>query len=223
MRSQLPFRSVWSAALLLAGMTLLPISAPFASGKSFPEPSLVPDKAYWTLDFKHALPKRIAVAIPGKSPEAFWYLTYTVTNNTGREVEFAPQFEMVTNDGKIHPSDRNIPLVVFQAIKRREGNTLLLPAARIAGPLHQGEDQAKDGVAIWPEPMARMGEFNIFAGGLSNEFVDLTDDAGKPMKDADGHPIILRKTLELTFVIWGDELKPGLDEVHAKPQHWVMR
>src|SRR6185437_10884752 len=146
----------------------------------------------------------------------YWYLTYTVTNNTGKEIEFFPDFEMVTQDGKIHRSDHLIPLAVFEAIKRDSNKDLLVSAANIAGALHQGEDQAKDGVAIWEEPMPRMGAFNIYVGGLNSEFTYAVDDKGVPLKDAEGKTITLRKALELNYVIWGDEVKPGMDDVQVK-------
>ena len=67
---------------------------------------------------------------------------------------------MVSEDGKIHRSDMGIPLPAFDAIKKAEGNDLLITPAQADGPLHQGEDQAKDSVAIWEEPSARMGSFS---------------------------------------------------------------
>ena len=209
------------AAFLAAGAcAALPPSV--AHARKYPEPSIYP--IAWQLDFKHSIPKRIVVDVPGqKTPTAYWYVTYTVTNNSKAEQDFLPDFQMVTQDGKIHPADKGIPLPVFDAIRKREANDLLLSAARIAGPLHQGEDQAKDGVAIWEEPLARMGDFTIYVGGLSGEYTRVKDTDGKTLNDADGKPVLLRKTLELNYVIWGDEIKPGLDEVHDKPERWVMR
>jgi hypothetical protein len=216
-------RKIAVVALLTAG-SLFTLGAPSANAKAYPEPSVYPLPSAWYLNFKHAMPKRIVVSVPGdKTPTAYWYVTYTVTNNTGREQEFFPSFEMVTQDGKIHPSDRNIPLAVFKAIKKTEGNDLLVSANDIAGTLHQGEDQAKDGVAIWPEPMARMGSFNIYVGGLNSEAVVATDDKGQPMKDEKGAPMKLWKTLQLSYEIWGDEVKPGTDLVNSKPDKWLMR
>ena len=208
---------------LSAGCLLALTSVSVHAGKH-PEPSVYPLPSAWYLNFRHGLPKRIVVDVPGKkTPGAYWYLTYTVTNNSGKEQQFLPDFQMVTQDGKIHQSDRNIPLPVFEAIKKQEGNDLMITPTEVAGPLHQGEDQAKDSVAIWEEPMARMGTFNIYVGGLNSEFVLAKDNDGKDMTDADGKPITLRKTLELTHVVWGDEYKPGLDEVHDKPERWIMR
>ena len=35
--------------------------------------------------------------------------------------------------------------------------------------------------------------------------------------------VILRKTLQLNYVVYGDELYLGLDETNVLPQQWVMR
>jgi len=188
----------------------------------FPKPS--PYLISWQLKFEHETPRRVVVDVPGLSaPVAYWYMTYTVTNNTDQERTFLPIFEMVTNDGNVIRSDKNIPKVVFDAIKKREKKPLLEPWTKVGGELLLGEDQAKDGVAIWEEPMPRMGKFNIFIGGLSGEHVQMKDDAGTVMKDKDGNPLILRKTLELQYHIRGDEVYPGEDDVDKEPEEWVMR
>jgi hypothetical protein len=215
-------RPALAVAVALAAGSFLPTSIAVA-GK-YPEPSVYPLPNAWYLTFKHGKIKRIVVDVPGKkAPTAYWYLLYTVTNNSGKEVDFLPDFEMVTEDGKIHRSDQGIPLPVFNAIKKAEGNDLLITPATAAGPLHQGEDQAKDSVAIWEEPASRMGAFSIFVGGLNSEFTHATDNDGKPVMDADNKQITLRKTLQLDYYILGDDIKPEMDEVHAKPDVWIMR
>jgi hypothetical protein len=34
---------------------------------------------------------------------------------------------------------------------------------------------------------------------------------------------ILNKTLQLNYVVYGDDVFPGLDEVNVRPEQWVMR
>ena len=68
-----------------------------------------------------------------------------------------------------------------------------------------------------------MGTFKIYVMGLSGEVVVLKDDEGKEVKDAEGGPVLLRKTLELTYAIYGDEFYPQRHEVHALGEKWVMR
>lgn len=210
-------------SLLVCGLTLgvTVVDATVARAGTYPEPSKYP--LSWELKFKHGTPKRIAVTLPDKGTVAFWYLTFTVTNQTDKEQEFLPTFDLVTNEGQVIHSDFAIPEQVFLAIKSAEGNDLLERLPKMAGTIRIGDDQARDGVAIWPEPAPRMGAFSIFVGGLSGEFVVLKDDDGKPKLDAEGNPIILRKTLEIDYVIYGDELYPDKDQVHFKGERWVMR
>lgn len=211
-----------TSVLFLSLLVLAPLAraADEAPG-SFPRPSPYP--ITWELKFKHSMPKRIVVDVPGGAPQAFWYMTYTVTNNTGQERTFLPVFEMLTDDGKVIRSDRNIPYKVFTDIKAREKSKFLEHFTQIGGEIRLGEDEAKDGVAIWKEPMPEMGTFSIFLTGLSGEAARLHDAQGKDVKDADGQPIILRKTLQLTYFVRGDEVYPGLDEVNRKSEQWVMR
>lgn len=186
-----------------------------------PKPSVYPIS--WELKFDHSKAKRIVVDVPGQGNRAFWYMTYTVMNPTDQEQQFLPEFEMLTRDGKVMRSDNNISPKVLDAIKQRERNNALQSALQIAGPIRAGEDQAKEGVAIFPEPDPRMGTFSIFVSGLSGEIAQVKDDNGQAVKDKDGQPIILRKTLEAVYQVPGDERFPGEDAIVDKGENWVMR
>lgn len=189
---------------------------------AYPEPSRVP--LSWELKFKYAEPKRIVVEVPGEAnPKAYWYVTYTVTNNTNEERQFMPAFYMLTKSGKLVRSDKGVPKIAFDKIKQASGNKLLMSPLQITGTLNVGEDQAKDGVAIWEEPDAEMGSFSLFISGLSGESTQLKDDAGKPVNDAEGKPVILFKTLQLDYTVSGDEVYPGIDPINKTHERWVMR
>jgi hypothetical protein len=221
------------ASMLSLSFALTAITA--ASAGDYPEPSPYPIS--WELNFQHDKPKRIVVTVPGQGNRAYWYMTYTVANKTDEDRMFLPVFEMVTKDGKVHRSDKGVPLRVFEEIKRQERAKypFLEPHYKVTGNLRVGDDQAKDGVAIWPEPMSEMGNFAIYVSGLSGETVTLKMVDGVPVKVKpeniaeelkgvkDENKIILRKTLQLNHVIYGDEVYPGLDEVNVKPEAWVMR
>jgi hypothetical protein len=211
----------WISIVSLAVVMALLVARTALAGK-YPEPSPYPID--WELSFTHDSPKRIVVDVPGvATPQAYWYIKYTVTNNTDKEQQFLPVFEMMTTDGAIIRSDNKISPTVFAKIKQVEGNNLLLPMNKIAGPLRIGEDEAKDGVAIWQEPNSRMGTFTIFVGGLCGEHVEMKNDDGSPVVGSDNQPVILRKTLQLDYAVYGDDANPGSDEIHAKGEKWVMR
>ena len=217
------FNKLFAGALALSCVWIAPVTGvSTASAQSYPTPAIAPSA--WQLDFDYQTPKRIVVETPGQSlPKAYWYLAYRVTNNTDREQMFLPVFEMMTNDGNIIRSDQHVAKAVFDAIKRRENNQFLQPFPQIAGQLLIGEDQAKDGVAIWEEPAARMGRFSIFVSGLSGEVAEVKDSSGNVLKDRNGRAVQLRKTLQLNFHVRGDEIRPGEDQVNVNYKQWIMR
>jgi hypothetical protein len=216
MRRLLPFAL---AALLLCTSFAL----------AYPKPN--PHKISWEIDIQHGIPTRITVQEPGASaPRAYWYLSFTATNNTKEDQLFLPVFELVDEKGEVHRSDKDVPKSVFEAIKAREGKKLLEPLSVASGTLRVGADEAKDSVAIWPEPTDRMGTFTIFVTGLSGEAVWWKDGKETPMREADWTKVkpeqageILRKTLALEYQVPGDEFYQGRDRVVLKRKDWVMR
>src|SRR5215204_2192275 len=149
-------------------LTLLTTLTLNAAVDSFPKPSPYPKS--WELKFEHSNPKRVLVKPEGSSVlKAYWYIAYTVTNESDKEQLFIPHFDMVTKDGNVIRSDKNIAKRVFDTIKRNEGNDLMTNHALIGGQLRLGQDEAKDGVAIWEEPESEMGSFSIFIDGISGE------------------------------------------------------
>src|ERR1043166_8839932 len=155
------FRNIAYVCLLILSLSIIPTSR---AEDQFPKPSLYPKT--WELDFQHGKPTRVVVQGGKDVPKAYWYMIYTVTNNSNSEQLFLPSFELVTEDGAIHKSDFRIPKAVFDAIKKREGARFLEPAALIGGELRIGPEQAKDGVAIWPGPTPDMGGFGNSGRGL---------------------------------------------------------
>ena len=204
-----------------------------AGAGDYPEPSPYP--VSWDLNFEHGTPKRIIVSVPGQAPQAYWYMTYRVTNNTGQEQLFLPVFEMLTSDGKIHVSDRGISPRVFDAVKDREGNRFLERRSKVVGTLRQGEAQARDSVAIWKQPMDRMGQFTIFVSGLSGEANTYKMEGGKLVKldpakmaqetkDVPKEQLItLRKQLKLDYAVLGDERVTPNPEPQSRGKAWVLR
>jgi hypothetical protein len=214
---------------LFLSLFAVAFAATAQAAPDFPKPSPYPIS--WELKFTHGMPKRIVVSVPtSPSPLAYWYMTYTVTNDGDREQNFLPQFEMLTDNGHVIRSDVNIPQRVFDAIKNAEHDKYLESMSSVTGQIRLGEAEARDSVAIWPESLPRMGHFSIFITGLSGEAVmlklvngdyqkvDQADDM-KNLKDL----VILRKTLQLNFFIRGDEVYPGEDEVNQKDEEWIMR
>ena len=213
---------------------MAPVTPPTPAGTqneadaAFPQPSPYP--LSWELQFSHGTPTRIVVDVPSVSsvPQAYWYLAYTVTNNTDKEQLFLPNFELLTENGKLYKSNQNIPDRVFQAVKGREHNSALEPMTTITGTLRIGPAEARDGVAIWPEPQGRLGHFSIFATGLSGEAQILKMVNGQyqhvtaadQMKDRSALTI-LRKTLQLKYAVAGESADNN--PVNTDGEDWIMR
>ena len=65
--------------------------APAFLRADYPKPSPYPRS--WELKFEHGIPKRVVVQVQcSPVPKAYWYLTYTVTNETDIEQLFLPAF-----------------------------------------------------------------------------------------------------------------------------------
>ena len=173
-------------ALPLIGLSILACAFAFTtntrSAQAYPKPSSYPIS--WQLKFEHSVPHRIVFLNPGDpAPKAYWYITYSVTNLTDQEEMFLPSFDMLTKEGKVIPSEKTVPPGAFDDIKRRERNPQLLPLEKVSGKLLIGEDQTREGVAIWPESSLRMGTFHIFIAGLCGEAVIMKDGEETQVKD----------------------------------------
>jgi hypothetical protein len=241
-------RRTLCAGLVAAAISLPPAAVTRAADatppavQKFPEPSIFP--VSWELRFRHAAPKRIVVQLPQqKYAAAYWYMTYTVTNvpskDLGNEARpdptFEPEADLIDNETKSHRANSAIPEGVFDAIKAREQNKLLTSPRKIGGPIAPGDEQARDGVLIWPEPLRKMGTFSIFIAGLSGETVTMkkvgeqyvavpADKEFEELKDVKPEDRrMLRKQLQLTYQVVGDEHAPADAPVVKKAETWVMR
>jgi len=198
---------------------------------SYPRPSIVPTS--WQLQFEFQSPRCISLRLPGeKKSRTYWYMLYTVTNRTGADRIFVPEFILYTDTGKVYRAGKHVPSEVFHAIQSRHNNPLLMSMARITGPLLQGEDNAKDGVAIWTDIDSKARAFDVFIAGLSGERakIKLPLPTKVTVIGKDGKPIekltdtaILSKTLHLQYRLPGEPA--GRANIVLKPikKEWVMR
>ena len=232
-RSRSRIAAVAAATVLLAAAVVAPLPRAVAA-PDFPVPSAYP--VSWELDFTHGKPTRIAVDVPGSvTPKAYWYMTYTVTNNGDREQRFYPQMDLVTTDGQVHAADQHVPQRVYDQIKGAERNPRIESFLTLNGPIRLGPAEAREGVAVWPETQLRMDHFQVYVTGLSGEAVTLKKGEGGKMVKATAADLVadrdqkpsglttLRKTKQLNFFIRGDDVYPGEDEVNVDAEEWVMR
>jgi len=198
-------------------------------GMGYPKPSAV--GTAWQLQFKFQPVKRITVTLPGEGARTYWYMIYTVRNETDREVVFYPEFTLVTNRLGVMRSGMGVAPEVYKAIKKEYHNTYpwLEHPRDLVGPLARGEDNARDSVAVWPDFDRKTSSFSVFVGGLSGEAVEVPNPLyvkGKsdPKKVPD--KFVLRKTLQIKYALptdpgKRDRVEPGLGDRPAL--QWIMR
>lgn len=183
--------SITMAALVLAGA--IGVVLPAAPASAAPEPAAIPTRWEFTLD---PGPLRVMTVDIGNGPQAYYYLTYKVTNHSGEDRFFTPTFEIYTDDGTLMRSGRDVPQEVTDYILRRLGNALLLDEIGIQDTLLQGRENAREGLVVWPVRETDIDEIKIFANGFSGE----TKTIERP---DNGKPITLRKTMMLVHRVPG--------------------
>jgi hypothetical protein len=216
----------------LVGLAVLAGAVALVAGlaRSAPQPSVV--SLAWELQFDYQTPAPIRLDVPGEGKQTYWYVLFTVTNKTGADRMFVPDFTLYTDTGQVLRGGKDISPSVFQAIVTRHNNPLLEDLSEITGPILQGADNARDGVAIFRDIDPQARSFDIFIGGLSGE----TAVVKLPMPIAVEEPtiegkvvtvtkdsIILHKTRQLRFALPGE----AGARLNARPRMiedgWVMR
>ena len=222
-------KPLFAAVALILSMAL-PLLAGDDSPDAYPKPSPFP--VSWELKFAHSTPRRMTIVLPGDTqPTAYWYFVYSVLNqsdqaanydpNQDKERIFYPDFVMRTQDGKLLEGNDGIHPAVFDAIKAYERNPNLEDPTQMGGKILLGQDQMRQSVAIWAEPMRRMGSFQIFVSGLWGETAVAKDSDGNPIKDANGNDILLHKTLMMSYHVDGDATH--YSPVRKVVEQFVMR
>jgi hypothetical protein len=186
---------------------------------------------FWVLDFAFK-PIRIRTVETNHGRRNIYYLYYRVINRTGKPRMFAPQFTLVTDDGRVFDEmvlprapeeiERREKSKALQAIEAKEGSDIpLLGAVENIGIIppsgeKEGVDDAVYGVAVWEltDPIARADSFRIYVTGLSN--------GSYPDKLPNGTAINRYKTLRIDFASPGDERNRGEYEIRLldPPYTW---
>ena len=211
MRKRLFYGTILAAALVGLSMAA-------------PKPAILQRPGHWTVEVKFEHPQQIVVPWGANGQSRFWYIIMTVTNRTGRDIEFYPKCDLMTDTFQVLPAGQGVPPIVFQQIQQRHGGVykFLEPLEKVDSRILQGEDNAKDIAIVWRDFDQRAAGFRVFISGLSNETAVVqhpvaVDQAGQPVQ------VFLRKTLQLDYTLQGDPtIRPAVETVY-KGQSWVMR
>jgi len=194
------------------------VSAVLPAPALAPEPDPIPRS--WQLDLKPGELRLARLQRPDGSVAAYFYMSYRVTNKTGEDVLLAPSFELADGEGTVLRSGRGVPLDVSDAIRKELGNPLIEDQISILGMLLQGDENAKDGLVIWPAGSLSSSELTVYAAGFSGEvkFVSALNPKSKQREQ-----VATYKTLKLRYKTGGDMTNRGTEPFTPFEQSWIMR
>ncbi len=200
-------------------------------------PTPAPISKAWELEFKFKDPQRITVKITGQArAETFWYIIYTVKNDTGQDVVFHPDFTLMTDTMEVQEANIGIDPAVFDIIRGQYKPTYpwLEHPTKIIGKVLQGQDNARDSIAVWSDFDPRASGFTVFVGGLSGETTSVRNPLfvpGRPGKlGKKGQQVprrfVLQKTLIVEYCMPSEPATKSRAEPYrcGRPEiQWTMR
>ncbi len=212
--------NILARSILFVGLTASTVTAAPRAG--------IVGKA-WELDFSFFDPQRIRVKLPGDNrPTTFWYVLYRVTNRTGQEVQFFPSFRFVTDTLKVVIAGEQISPSVYRyiAARHRKDFPFFAEPSKVVGPLLQGEANARTSAAVFRTFDPRAGSFKLYVSGLSGEIERVNNpvfDPTRKVSEDNQRFFLLRRTLEVTYDLPGDETTRSFATPLRRSRAWVMR
>jgi hypothetical protein len=163
MRSARILRSVLSLSTIAAmPLVVLTVAAPLPTGAAFAAASMDAKE----LDFT---PSELRLWKDPETGNHFWYFTYEVVNNTGKDQRFAPRIELLVDDGRIVRQGDGVPTRVNRDLKEFLGDALLEDQFEILGMVLQGKTHAKSGLVVFRADDLDPTELTVMVQGLSKE------------------------------------------------------
>ena len=217
---RMSLKTVLSAAMLLCTFSML---VGERTALAYPVPKPVPSA--WELKFKTF--DGLHLFRDPADDRLYWYLIYEVANQSGSDQLWVPDIVMYTDTGIIMKSGRGVRTRVTESILSLISDPLLESQDEIIGDLRQGNEYARRGIAVWPQPIDQdppLGDspvsedltnrITLFVGGLSGE-------TSRVIHPTSGKPYILRKSLQMDFEVYGN-LRHG-QKVEPLGSKWVIR
>ncbi|MBN2063277.1 MAG: hypothetical protein JW745_00630 [Sedimentisphaerales bacterium] len=215
--------SIFTAILLcITGITF---GSDTIKDGSAPIPASFPDANVWQLDLElHGDPSQISLTLPGEEKaRRFWYMVYTITNNSNTDIDYYPVVEVLTNTFKLYEAGKVPVKPVFQEIKKRYADSvpLLERELVVAGKILQGIDNARDCVLILDDFDPNATSVKVFIKGLSNETAVVEQIDEKDEKN--NKKYLLQKTLMLEYSVPGDQFNQDKKVMLFNRREWIMR
>jgi len=219
---------------VLSVFAAVALGVAWAADDSDPRKPLSETPLTWQFDFEPlGSLKPLFVRLPGeKTARTFWYLRYRITNRTGEDRAYVPSFDLCTNTGQLFSDRSFVPKGIFDEIQALYNDPLLKDIPGMTGKLLEGEDNAKDGVAIWPDFDPKAGQVEIYVGGLSGDqrILKLPREVEVTRKMPDGkvatirtEQVVLDRTLVLLYDVPGEAAARHTTPTRLVKDTWIMR
>jgi len=183
-----------------------------------PEPDPVPRR--WQLAIEPGPLRLTTIDLPSTGPRAYYFFTYKATNTSAADLLFAPSFDLATENGDVRRSGREVNAEVTRRILADLESKEIEDQISIVGMLLQGEENAKEGLVIWPADGMHLAEVTIYAAGFSGETrkVEIKNPkTGQPTTTT------LRKTLMLRYAPPGELRDMAGKSIEVTEKRWIMR
>jgi len=164
---------------------------------------------WWQLNCSVDRPWLLVVNDPANGTRYAWVVTFRVTNPSDRPVYYFPQFTLITETGELY---RNVVDFAAERVAKQRLHRPLANVIELIGELKPGE--TKEGMAVFAQPDPAADHFNLYVGGLTNEYKVL---------ERDGHSVVLRKVLDVELYRAGDAYDVYLDKTNPVETRWVWR
>lgn len=207
---------------LAAGVAALaPMSVTSPRATAAPEPSPVPLR--WQLDLEPGPLKIAFLNVPEVGPRAYLYMTYKVVNNTGGDMYFAPTFELSNDEGDLLRAGRDVPTEVNRLLLEQLKNPFLKDQTDAIGALRQGEENAREGLVVWPAQTLKADRVTVYCIGFSGETKRVTAPAEGSDEGKAGEEVVLRKTLMLIHTTPGELTGADRRALARTETRWILR
>ncbi|RME38913.1 MAG: hypothetical protein D6788_06455, partial [Planctomycetota bacterium] len=156
------------------------------------------------------------------------YMLYEVINRTGRDVDFLPSIELVTDTLQVVQAGAEIHPRVYDLIRQRHRKEFpfLRTPYEVTGRLLQGEENARASVAVFRDFDATASRFTIYASGFSGRMQRKPNpEFDRSRGESPDNPpyFVLRRTLAIVYDLPGDPQTRHQAKPVRRTRTWVWR
>ena len=183
----------------------------------------------WQFDVRFHDAQRLVLRLPGdRSDTTYWYMLYEVVNDTGRDRQFFPSIQLVTDTLGMIEAGADIHPLVYDVIagRHKQEFPFFAPPGKVMGLALQGQENAKTSAAVFRDFDPKASSFVIYASGFAGKVERVYNpvfDRSQKESDSNKRFFTLRRTLGISYDLPGDPATRGEARPVRRTREWVMR